>query len=398
MDKSWMKKKRGYREYVEGVLSFVKFASLHARGGKILCPCTKCMNLNLVSPRVAQAHLWTNGMLGSYTHWKFHGESAAAPTAPECGSSHVQDSHEQYGDFCGMLYDLCPTHEMATEPMGQGETAQQPAEAIVVLFQLKTLCGWMNKSFTMLLQVLMDMLPSDAKLPKDHYEAKKIVRDLGLGYEKIHACSDDCMLFWKENVKLEACPCCKKSRWKTNEASVTGNNASSSKGKKKAAKILRWFPLKPRLQRLFLSPDLASSMKWHVNGRTDNRAMRHPIDLDARKMFDTTHLQFSYEPRNVRLGLAADWFNPFGIMSSTHSTWPVMLVPYNLPPWLCMKRSSLIVALLIPGPTSPGIAIDVYLQPFVEELRELWDVGVEAFDASSKKCTPIVCGIDVDHT
>ena len=48
-----------------------------------------------------------------------------------------------------------------------------------------------------------------------------------------------------------------------------------------------------------------------------------------------------------------------------------------------MKRSSLILSLVIPGPTSPGIAIDVYLQPLVEELRELWDVGVESFDASS---------------
>ena len=82
-------------------------------------------------------------------------------------------------------------------------------------------------------------------------------------------------------------------------------------------------------------------------------------------------------------------------MSTTHSTWPVMLVPYNLPPWLCMKRSSLILSLVIPGATSPGIAIDVYLQPLVEELRELWDVGVEAYDASS---FPIVCSIDVDRT
>ena len=63
--------------------------------------------------------------------------------------------------------------------------------AIIVLFPLKTLCGWTNKSFTMLLQVLMDMLPSGAKLPKDHYEAKKIVRDLGLGYENIHACPNE---------------------------------------------------------------------------------------------------------------------------------------------------------------------------------------------------------------
>ena len=49
-----------------------------------------------------------------------------------------------------------------------------------------------------------------------------------------------------------------------------------------------------------------------------------------------------------------------------------------------MKQSSLILSLVILGPKSPRIAIDVYLQPLVEELRELWDVGVKAFDASSK--------------
>ena len=257
-------------EYIEGVLKFVEFASKHANDGENLRPCTKCVNLSLVPPGVACEHLWSKGMLQSYTHWKWHGELAAVPTATECGSSHVQDSLEHYGDFRGMLHDLCPTHEMPPEPMDEGETVQQPAQgpneeaqkfykmiddvdkplyagcikfsifsAIVVLFQLKTLCGWTNKSFTMLLQVLMDMLPSDAKLPKDHYETKKIVRDLGLGYEEIHACSNDCVLFWKENVNLEVCPCCKESRWKTNEPSVIGNNASSSKGKKKAAKIRR---------------------------------------------------------------------------------------------------------------------------------------------------------------
>ena len=40
---------------------------------------------------------------------------------------------------------------------------------------------------------------------------------------------------------------------------------------------------------------------------------------------------------------------------------------------------------MIPGPTSPGNDIDVFLQPLVEELKELWDVGVETFDVSSKK-------------
>ena len=41
--------------------------------------------------------------------------------------------------------------------------------------------------------------------------------------------------------------------------------------------------------------------------------------------------------------------------------------------------------LLILIPTSPGNDIDVYLQPLVEELKKLWDVGVQIFDVSSKK-------------
>ena len=157
------------------------------------------------------------------------------------------------------------------------------------------------------------------------------------------------------------------------------------KGRRKLQRSYDGSLLKPRLQRLFLSPDLASSMKWHVNSRTDDGVMWHLAHLDAWKMFDSKHLEFSSDPRNVRLGLAADGFNPFGIMSTSHSTWPVMLVPYNLPPWLCMIRSFLILSLVILGPTLLGIAIDVYLQSLVEELKELWDVGVQAYDASSKE-------------
>ena len=58
-------------------------------------------------------------------------------------------------------------------------------------------------------------------------------------------------------------------------------NASSKKGKKKAAKILRWFPLKARLRRLFMSPEIASQLTWHANGYVNDGLMRHPIDSEA---------------------------------------------------------------------------------------------------------------------
>ncbi|XP_027156590.1 uncharacterized protein LOC113757637 [Coffea eugenioides] len=113
--------------------------------------------------------------------------------------------------------------------------------------------------------------------------------------------------------------------------------------------------------------------------------MRHPADSPAWQTFDHLHPEFAKDCRNVRLGLASDGFNPFNNMSSTHSTWLVVLIPYNLPPWMCMKQPYFMLSLLIPGPFSPGNNIDVYLQPLVKELTELWDFGIQTYDASQKE-------------
>jgi phosphoribulokinase len=50
-----------------------------------------------------------------------------------------------------------------------------------------------------------------------------------------------------------------------------------------------------------------------------------------------------------------------------------------------MKQTSFIMSLVIPGPNSLGMDIDVYLQPLIDELLELCNVGVRTFDASKIK-------------
>ncbi|XP_071906106.1 uncharacterized protein [Coffea arabica] len=52
---------------------------------------------------------------------------------------------------------------------------------------------------------------------------------------------------------------------------------------------------------------------------------------------------------------------------------------------MCMKQSYFMLSLLIPGLSSPGNNIDVYLQPLVKELTELWDFGIQTYDASQKE-------------
>jgi hypothetical protein len=72
-------------------------------------------------------------------------------------------------------------------------------------------------------------------------------------------------------------------------------------------------------------------MRWHAESRTRDGVLRHPADGEAWRSFDILHPYFMADSRNMQLGLIADGFNPFRSMSTSHSTWPVMLVPYNLP-------------------------------------------------------------------
>jgi hypothetical protein len=60
--------------------------------------------------------------------------------------------------------------------------------------------------------------------------------------------------------------------------------------------------------------------------------MSRPTDGEAWKYFDSKEKSFASDPRNLRLPLATDGFNPFGNMSTQYSMWPVLLTPLNLPP------------------------------------------------------------------
>ncbi|KAI0520430.1 hypothetical protein KFK09_007905 [Dendrobium nobile] len=147
----------------------------------------------------------------------------------------------------------------------------------------------------------------------------------------------------------------------------------------KSAKIVRYFLLIPRFQRFFKTK---KEMIWHAKHRNVDGLLRHPANEEAWKAFDSQYPDFALDPRNIRLGLSSDGFNPFKIMSNTYSIWPILLVPYNMPPWVGMKHDSFILSTIISGERSPGNAIDIYLQPLIQELCELWH-GVQCYDAAS---------------
>jgi hypothetical protein len=84
-----------------------------------------------------------------------------------------------------------------------GNTKHSKLGAIVCLYSIKSIGGWSNTSFSMLLEFINELMHPDANLPKDSYETKQYFRDSDLEYEKLSASRKGCMLFWRENEKLD---------------------------------------------------------------------------------------------------------------------------------------------------------------------------------------------------
>ena len=211
-------------------------------------------------------------------------------------------------------------------------------------------------------------------MPTSIYEAKKTLCALGMQYEKIHACPNDCILYRNANKDVDECPNCSESRWKI----PTGSN-NPKVGM--PTKVVWYFPPIPKFRRMYGTRQISKYLIWHSSEREVENYIRHPTDAASWKLIDHKWPNFACEPRNLRLALAVAGINPHSSSSSHHSTWPVVLITYNLPPWLCMKRKFMMLTLLILGPKQPGNDIDIFFQPLIDDLKMLWDVGVEVYDA-----------------
>ena len=132
---------------------------------------------------------------------------------------------------------------------------------------------------------------------------------------------------------------------------------------------------------MFCIPTIYELMVWHAKNKSTDGLVRNPCDSKAWKhVRESVDSSFGQEDRNMHLGLAVDGINPFKLQRSTWSTWLVMLLNYNIPPWLITKKIFIMLALPILGKQSVTLQFfDVYLEPLVEELLQLWK-GVSAYD------------------
>ncbi|XP_028216513.1 uncharacterized protein LOC114398517 [Glycine soja] len=354
----------------------------------VFCPCVKCGNGRRQTADDIRTHLICEGIICSYTKWIWHGES---PDTTDM--SQVEERNAEIGNpIEEIIHDLgqegfqqehAPLYNNieidSKKPLYSSCTSFTKLSAVLALVNLKAQFGWSDKSFSELLMLLKNILPADNVLPKNHYEAKKILCPVGMQYEKIHACCNDCILYRDEFAELDYCPVCGVSRYKLNNRDSSVHPIAANR---RPAKVCWYLPIIPRFKRLFANGEDAKNLTWHVDTIKSDGFLRHPADSPQWKTIDRLYPDFGAEPRNLRLGLAMDGMNPYGNLSTNHSSWPVLLFIYNLPLWLCMKRKYVMLSMMIPGPRQPGNDIDVYLRPLIDDLRKLWEEGVDVWDAN----------------
>ena len=255
----------------------------------------------------------------------------------------------------------------ATLPLYEGATLSMLCATLLIMNCCKT-HGVSNMFMNELLMLLsMSILPIGNCLPKTEYEATKFLRRLGLAYNMIHACPNGCCLFKGDLEDDKNCPVCEADRYR-----MCGRSRVPTL-------ILHHFPLIPQLQRMFSSKKLSKLNVWHHFNKSVDGKMRHTADspqwnfVQSELEPDAGDDMFGKDPRDIHLGLAVDGMNLYSEKRSTQSLTPVIMFNYNLPPWMVTKKYFVMLCLLIPTKLSlTGCNFDVFIQPLVDELQQLW--------------------------
>jgi hypothetical protein len=160
------------------------------------------------------------------------------------------------------------------------------------LLIVKVKSGWSDNSFNEPLTLLDNLLPKPNLVPRNTYEAKKIINPLKMRVQRIHACRNHCILYHGDYAELEKCPNCDASRYKSNadfavERVIASKGVKRKVGGKKSAfsqveeeysictdtasqckvpALVMWYLLvEDHLKRLFSNPKTVESMTWHID-------------------------------------------------------------------------------------------------------------------------------------
>jgi hypothetical protein len=173
-------------------------------------------------------HLCKFAFMPGYDVWMHHGETIhQRPTFviededDRSGDNRMDETLDAIWPELETNREDPPTPEMqkffdmlkASEESLHEHTTVSVLAFVTHITSIKSKFAFSNKCYKELLRFFSDVLPSNHKMPKDMYQLEKLLFALGMEYEKIDVCKNNCIIFYKEHKNEKKCLKCGKPRF-----------------------------------------------------------------------------------------------------------------------------------------------------------------------------------------
>ena len=95
---------------------------------------------------------------------------------------------------------------------------------------------------------------------------------------------------------------------------------------------------------------------------------------------DTWPNKFKKEVQIFHLSISIDGINQYSLQNTNYYVFSVVVINNNIPLWLTMKNEHTMLVLIVPSEIQLN-NMGVYLQPLIDELKELWE-WIQVYDVS----------------
>ncbi|XP_023638874.1 uncharacterized protein LOC111830621 [Capsella rubella] len=302
--RSWLDKERFYpngmltRDYAAGLTEFMHVAMNQERclrSGMMFCPCPCCNNTKFIDKDLVWSHIYRDGIMSSYKTWFYHGEKDAFDVGSSSGNAAerveeymireeevgtTQMVHDAYRENMNAYSKLenaveepnveakkfCDMLDSSKSKLYEGcKEGHFPLFAATRMMNIKTDYNLPEDCVDAWADFIKEILPEDNISPASYTEFEKLVAGLGLPYQMIDVCIDNCMIYWQSDANYIACRFCGKPRFQN-----TGGRS------RVPFKRMWYLPIADRLKRLYQQPRTAGAMRWHHEHSNPEGQIAHP--------------------------------------------------------------------------------------------------------------------------
>ncbi|KAL6214121.1 hypothetical protein ACLB2K_013559 [Fragaria x ananassa] len=180
---------------------------------------------------VVRDHVFYYGFLESYKVWRWHGdsmhdngaksESESFHGEPRMGENDVEIGESEDEEMSEDSNEFLKFVEDGDQPLYHGYDHTTKMNFLVESFNWKAKHVLSDACYGDFLEFIKGLLHEENLVPLTVNDAKKTLSVLGMDYEKIHACPNDCIFYRGEKYKeADVCPGCGVSRWKVGKDNI----------------------------------------------------------------------------------------------------------------------------------------------------------------------------------